>query len=54
MRLVAGVLDLIAETEGKLNFNDALLVVLKRNGAFDDLASFDAGFDEIAGFNRLI
>jgi predicted nucleic acid-binding protein len=36
-----------------LNFNDALVVVLKRKGVIDRLASFDPGFDVIPDFERL-
>ena len=52
-RLVADVLDVIETTEGTLNFNDALLVVLDREGVIDNLASFNAGFDTVPGFRRL-
>jgi len=52
-RLVADVIDVIEATGGVLNFNDALLVVLEREGIIDDLASFDAGFDVVPGFRRI-
>ncbi|MBI4701724.1 MAG: type II toxin-antitoxin system VapC family toxin [Deltaproteobacteria bacterium] len=52
-RLVADVLDVIQDTAGALNFNDALLVVLESEGIIDKLASFDPGFDAVAGFPRI-
>jgi predicted nucleic acid-binding protein len=52
-RLVPDVLDVIQDTAGVLNFNDALLVVLQREGFIDSLASFDPGFDAVAGFPRI-
>jgi predicted nucleic acid-binding protein len=47
------VLDVIDQTGGVLNFNDALLAVLKREGAIDQLASFDPGFDLLPDFGRI-
>lgn len=52
-RLAGDVLSVIAESAGALNANDALLVVLEREGAIDSLASFDSGFDAVAGFRRM-
>jgi predicted nucleic acid-binding protein len=52
-RLASEVLDVILETSGVLNFNDALVVVLKREGAIDHFVSFDPGFDAILNFERL-
>jgi predicted nucleic acid-binding protein len=52
-RLVADVLDVIQDTAGALNFNDALLVVLEREGIIDNLASFDAAFNSVEGFPRI-
>lgn len=46
------VLDVVAVTDGLLNVNDALLVVLQRDGVIGDLASFDTGFDVVEGFRR--
>jgi predicted nucleic acid-binding protein len=46
------VLAVVAATGGLLNVNDALLVVLQRQGVIGDLASFDAGFDVVDGFRR--
>lgn len=47
------VLDVIEDTLGSLNFNDALLVVLQHEGSIDDVASFDEGFDQVEGFRRI-
>ena len=52
-RLVDEVLDVIDQTGGVLNFNDALVAVLKRDGAIDQLASFDPGFDALPDFGRI-
>ncbi|MDQ3035850.1 MAG: type II toxin-antitoxin system VapC family toxin [Myxococcota bacterium] len=52
-RLFDAVTTTIEETSGALNFNDALLIALHRDGAFDQLASFDTGFDAIEGLTRL-
>jgi predicted nucleic acid-binding protein len=49
-QLVGQVLDVIAETAGKLNVNDALLVVLYREGIIDKVASFDPDFANVHGF----
>src|ERR1019366_3261903 len=40
-RLIGSILDVIG---AKLNFNDALLVVLQREGLIGEVASFDRGF----------
>lgn len=47
------VLDVMKDAAGALNFNDALLVVLQRNGAIADVASFDRALDAAQGFRRL-
>lgn len=52
-RFFVDILDVIEESAGVLNFNDALLVVLQRNAMIDDVASFDEGFDKVDGFRRL-
>ena len=52
-RVVGSVLDVIQETEGRLNFNDALLVVLQREGLVEEVASFDRGFDLVHDFRRI-
>jgi predicted nucleic acid-binding protein len=46
------ILDVVETTGGLLNVNDALLVVLQREGVIGDLASFDSGFDVVKGFRR--
>lgn len=52
-RFFVDILNVIEESAGALNFNDALLVVLQRNAMIDDVASFDEGFDKVDGFRRL-
>ncbi len=52
-RLAGSILDVIRETNGKLNFNDAFLVALQRDELIDDVASFDQGFDKVSGFRRV-
>ncbi|HEY6880016.1 MAG TPA: type II toxin-antitoxin system VapC family toxin [Polyangiales bacterium] len=52
-RLLPEILDIIATTSGRLNFNDALLVVLQRDGSIGEVASFDGGFDSVPTFTRL-
>lgn len=47
------VLDVMDAMAGALNFNDALLVVLQREGAIGDVASFDRALDTAEGFRRL-
>jgi predicted nucleic acid-binding protein len=52
-RLLPEVLEIVAATAGRLNFNDALLVVLQREGTIGEVASFDSGFDAVPSFARL-
>jgi len=52
-RLFPSILDVIDETGGKVSVNDALLVVLQREGSIGDVASFDAKLDAAAGFRRV-
>lgn len=52
-RLLPEILETIATTAGRLNFNDALLVALQRDGSIGEVASFDAGFDAVPTFSRL-
>ncbi len=52
-RLAEDILDVVLATQGTLNFNDALLVVLRREGVIDSVASFDQGFDQVEGFGRI-
>lgn len=51
--LHADVLELIRSSDGALNFNDALLVVLARKQVVLGLASFDADFDGVEGIRRV-
>jgi predicted nucleic acid-binding protein len=50
---IAPILDVIGETGGRINFNDALLVVLQREGVIGEVASFDQGFDTVPAFRRI-
>lgn len=52
-RLISEVLAIVESTGGRLNFNDALLVELQRQGLIGELASFDTGFDAVDAFRRL-
>jgi len=52
-RLVLDTLDVVASTRGRLNFNDALLVVLQREGIIGVVASFDNGVDVVSSFRRI-
>ena len=52
-RLHADIFDLLRTSDGALNFNDALLVVLEREAMIDNLASFDTDFDLVDGFRRI-
>jgi predicted nucleic acid-binding protein len=52
-RLFPNVIDTIEATGGTVNFNDALLVVLQREGVIGDVASFDEGLAQVAGFRRV-
>src|SRR5687767_13149023 len=47
------VLDLVESTDGRINTNDALLVLLQRAGRIGTLATFDTGFDQIADFKAV-
>ena len=50
-RLAGSVLDIVIETAGSLNANDALLVALQRESVIDTLATFDRGFEGVADFS---
>jgi predicted nucleic acid-binding protein len=52
-RLHADVFDLLRSSNGVLNFNDALLVVLAREAIISNLASFDTDFDQVEGIRRI-
>ena len=49
----SAVLRHVADSQGRLNFNDARLVALQRSGAIGEVASFDADFDAVEGFRRI-
>ena len=51
-RLLLRVLEVVEGTAGRLNVNDALLVVLQDEGRIGAVASFDSGFDAVSGFVR--
>jgi predicted nucleic acid-binding protein len=46
-RLYEATLELVGSTAGQLNFNDALVVLLQREGTIGPLATFDANFTGI-------
>jgi predicted nucleic acid-binding protein len=52
-RLYEDILDLVASTGGKLNFNDAFIAVLQKEVRIGPVATFDAGFDAVSGFVRV-
>lgn len=52
-RLYEDILDFVASTGGRLNFNDAFIAVLQREGRIGPVATFDAGFDAVPGFVRV-
>jgi len=52
-RLYEDILDFVALTGGKLNFNDAFIAVLQKEGRIGPVATFDAGFDAVPGFLRV-
>lgn len=49
----SSILEVIEETSGVLNFNDALLVVLQREGVIGEVATFDEGFAMVPTFRRV-
>jgi predicted nucleic acid-binding protein len=50
-RLAIKVLEIVLDSQGTLNANDALLVALQREGAMGMLATFDQGFEGLADFD---
>jgi predicted nucleic acid-binding protein len=46
------ILDVVDASDGVINFNDALLVVLQREGAIGVVASFDKALDTVPDFQR--
>lgn len=49
----SAILDVVEATGGAVNFNDALLVVLQREGAIGEVASFDEALDVASDFGRV-
>ena len=47
------ILDEVAASDGALNFNDALLVVLQRERSIQQVATFDAKLAGVSGFQSL-
>jgi len=52
-RLYPDVLDLIRDSSGELNFNDALIALACRERGILTLASFDSDFDQISWLKRV-
>jgi predicted nucleic acid-binding protein len=52
-RLYPQVIALVREHDGALNFHDALIALACRELGFQDIASFDGGFDHVAWLYRL-
>ncbi len=52
-RLAHQAIDVILDTEGELNVNDALVVLLEREGSIERFTSFDVDFDTIPELERL-
>ncbi len=52
-RLYLQVLDLMRESFGELNFNDALIALACREREILAIASFDADFDQVAWLKRV-
>lgn len=46
-------LTLMRETQGRLNFHDALITVAMQELGFSALVSFDTGFDQVTTVRRL-
>ena len=47
------ILKLVVETNGELNFNDALIAIACRKRGIGWLASFDTDFDRVPGLTRI-
>jgi predicted nucleic acid-binding protein len=52
-RLYGDVLNLVEQTQGALNFNDALIAISCQKRRIANLASFDADFDQVPWLRRL-
>jgi hypothetical protein len=51
--IVGVVLDIIRQSGGKLNFNEAALVVLQQHDIIGDVATFDANLASHPGFRTI-
>jgi predicted nucleic acid-binding protein len=51
--LFSEVLEVIVQTGGSLNYNDAALVVLRQRGHIGDVATFDANLASHPGFRTI-
>lgn len=47
------IVDIVHGSRGALNFNDAFLAVLQREGRIGAVASFDRNLDAVEGFRRI-
>jgi predicted nucleic acid-binding protein len=52
-RLVDQILDVVEQSAGTLNSNDAFLVVLHRENSIEAFASFDSRFDSVDELTRI-
>lgn len=52
-RLYPEVLDLMRDSSGELNFNDALIALVCRERGIPAIASFDADFDQVPWVKRM-
>ena len=52
-RLYSTILDLVQESQGELNFNDALIALSCRERGIPLLASFDQDFDQVVWLKRV-
>lgn len=52
-RLYPQVLDLMRDSSGELNFNDALIALACRERGIPAIASFDADFDQVTWLKRV-
>ena len=52
-RLYMDVIDLVCQSSGQLNFNDALIALICRDRKIEAITSFDQDFDQIAWLKRI-
>jgi predicted nucleic acid-binding protein len=50
VKLYPSILDVVGASGGKLNFNDAALIVLQQKGVIDEVATFDTTLASQPGF----